>query len=78
MMKSLINPSLHEKRDSQSLAKYSWEIVNITASVYPYSQFLPKGEWQIGGSCVTAWAEIPVSTRTLGALYASFSIEGPL
>ena len=32
-MKSLINPSLHVERDSQSLAKYSWEIVNIKTKI---------------------------------------------
>ena len=32
---------------------------NRPASVYPYSQFLPKGEWQIGGSARAAWAENP-------------------
>ena len=31
--KSLIDPILHVERDSQSLAKYSWEIVNIKTKI---------------------------------------------
>ena len=32
-LKSLIDPSLRVERDSQSLAKYSWEIVNIKTKI---------------------------------------------
>ena len=43
-----------------------------SASFYPYSQFLPKGEWRNGGSARAAWANLPSTIQPLGALYTYF------
>ena len=44
-LKSLIDPSLHVERDSQSLAKYSWEIVNIKTKIIELENV--KKKWNL-------------------------------